>query len=294
MTAMGCMKEYQFESIRHIYKPTNVTPDHFAIGSMLHAGKARWFAKRFLMDEATWVSIQDAMRDEMEREKLPVTKRALQMGERYMKEYMVFWSKRPKPKPIACELKLGPTPLEHGDPFFMWRTARLDDVSYYPDVLNKLCLGETKTTSAPFTTVIEKYTMHPQILLQMLLWKMDPGGEAKYGPILGVMLDIIKKGYGEEASAFQRHFIPLPPYAMTWFPRTLKGYLRAQSAIDWDADAPRNPMRCTRMEGRSLISCTYRELCLAGRNASTLYVMGKGQSLLSHKPEPGKMRQPWE
>lgn len=294
LDGIGCPKEYQFRYLRGIREPRSQTPDHFAIGSQLHAGKARWFAKHFAMDAATWVSIQEAMRQEMEAEELPVSAKALQMGERYMREYMAHWATRPKPTPIACEYKLGPTPLEPGDSFFTWRTARLDDVSKYPEALGKLCLGETKTTSDSMNGIINKYTLHPQILLQMVLWKMDPNGEAKYGPILGVMLDIIKKGYGDDKSSFARHFIPVPAHALTWFPRALKAHLRLLAAIDWDTDVIRNPTRCTRQEGRMLVACEFRDLCLAGRNAANKYVFGKGNSLLSHKPSPGKEKMPWE
>lgn len=295
LEGIGCAKEYQFKYVRQLYEPQHQTPDYFAVGSQLHAGKAHWFAKGFKMDAATWASIQLAMRKEMELQKLPVSAKALQAGERYMREYMDHWSKRPKPTPIACEYKLGPTPLEPGDPFFMWRTARLDDVSRYPEALGKLCLGETKTTSDSVNGVINKYTLHPQILLQMILWKMDPRGEATYGPIAGVMLDIVKKGYGENKSAFSRHFLRVPPHAITWFPRVLKAHLRILSVIDWDADVIRNPTRCTRQEGRMLVSCQYRDLCLAGRNAANRYVMGpKGESLLSWRSSPGKTKAPWE
>jgi hypothetical protein len=211
-----------------------------------------------------------------------------------LKEYQDHWGRLPKPTPIACEYKLGPTPLEAGDPFFMHRTARLDDVSRYPNGLNKLYLGETKTTSGSIGQCIEQYALHPQILLQMLLWKMDPKGEATYGPIEGVMLDVIKKGYGEESCSFAREAIPVPAFAMSWFPRTLKAWLRIFAAIDWDADVTRNPMRCTRSIGRATVACEFRELCKKGRAASNLYVMGKGVQLLKHEPEPGKMRMPWE
>lgn len=293
MDGIGCQQEYQFRHIRHIREPQRVTPDHFAVGSQLHAGKARWFSTGFGTDAKSWASIQMAMRQEMDNEKLPVSQCALQMGERYMKEYIAYWGERPKPTPIACEYKLGPTPLEPGDPFFTWRTARLDDVSKYPEALNKLCIGETKTTSDSINGVINKYTLHPQILLQMVLWKNDPNGEAKFGPILGVMLDIIKKGYGEEKSKLARHFIPVPQHAMTWFPRTLKAHLRILAQIEWDSDVIRNPTRCTRQEGRALIACEFRDLCLSGKNAASKYVLGKGESLLSWRPSLGKTRPPW-
>lgn len=291
---MGCNKEYQYRYIRGIHVPARNTPDHFAVGSQLHAGKARWFSKHFATDAKTWASVQMAMRMEMDKEKLPVTQKALQMGERYMREYIEHWSKRPKPTPIACEYKLGPTALEKGDPFFMWRTARLDDVSRYPEALGKLCIGETKTTSDTIPSLIAKYELHAQLLLQMLLWKMDPLGEAKFGTIAGVMLDVVRKSYDEKPSQFQRHFISVPQFAMTWFPRALKAHLRALAPIDWDFDALRNPSRCTRKEGRMLVSCEFKPLCLHGRNASNKYVLGKGESLLSWKPGPGKVIAPWE
>lgn len=291
---IGCMKEFQFRYIRGLREPQAATPDHFAIGSQVHAGRARWFAKGFGTDAATWASIQDAMRKAMEEEKLPVSIRALQMGERYMDEYIRHWARMPKPTPVACEYKLGPTHLEKGDPFFMWRTTRLDDVSKYPEALNGLCLGEAKTASASPNDVINQYTLHGQVLLQQVLWKMDPNGEAKYGPIKGTMLDIIQKSYDAKPSKFARHFMPTPPWAMTWFVRNLKQYMRGLAGIDWDTDAPRNISRCTRIEGKARITCEFRDLCMSGRSATAKYVMGKGESLMSWRPAPGKMTPPWE
>ena len=44
-----CPKEYQYDKVRKIRQPAAGTPDPFAIGSMLHAGRARWFANKFSM-----------------------------------------------------------------------------------------------------------------------------------------------------------------------------------------------------------------------------------------------------
>src|SRR6185369_15921944 len=113
---------------RGIHKPLNQTPDAFGIGSLHHAGRARWFSLRFATDDSAWASIRQAVDEEAERQKLPVSVKARQQALAYLDEYVNHWSKRPRPSPIATEYKVGPAPLQPDDPFFLWRTARLDDV----------------------------------------------------------------------------------------------------------------------------------------------------------------------
>lgn len=294
VAGLRCLKEYQFAHVRGIRRPESHTPDYFAIGSMLHAGKARWFARNFATDVKTWASMQEAMLQECEKQKLPVSSQARARGERYMDEYVQHWSRQPLPTPVATEYLLGPTPLNPGDPKELHRTARLDDVSKYPEALYGLCIGETKTTSGTVNDCIKQYSLHGQPSMQMLLWKMDPLGERRFGPIVGVILDVVRKGEPGKRSSFHREFIPVSPFVQSWLGASLRGYLKAMAAIDWDSDAPRNIAMCTRMEGRARVGCDFQDLCLRGPSGTTKYVLQDGSSLQKHKPESGKERMPWE
>jgi hypothetical protein len=225
--------------------------------------------------------------------KLPPTREALRDGQRYMKEYIEHWSKRLKPEPLAAEYKLGPAPFAKDDPIFVYRTARLDDVSKYPEAGGTLCIGETKTTSGSPNDVKEQYTLHGQTMLQFLLWRHAPQGEAMHGPVAGTVLDIIKKGYGNERSKFDRVFIPFNEGALEWFTKTLRANLRAAAGVDWDADVPRNPAMCCRTIGRKLVVCDYRDLCIHGRSASVKYVFRDGGASLTDKKKWKGVVGPW-
>lgn len=292
---VNCPKEHQYRHVRGIATPQSQEPDALAIGLQVHAGRACWFANGFRSDATAWANVQDAMEKELESLKLPSSMEARRRAQQYMHEYITHWSLRPLPEVIACEYKLGPTALDPKDPDFMWRTARLDDVSKYPEVNGKLCIGECKTTSGSFNDCINEYTLNFQTLLQPALWARDPKGEALFGPAAGVMLDMIQKGYGKTKSQFQRHFLPTPKFAMKWFPQHLKHYLKQMTHVTWDAEVPRKFTHCTRQIGRKRVACEFRDLCMHGREASMKYVFkDTGKSLLSWKPEPGKETPPWE
>lgn len=291
---LTCMKEGQLRHVRGIRKPLANNPDYFSIGSALHAGRARWFTLKFATDEKAWVSIQDAVRKELEAQKLPTSLKAEQDAMKYLQEYVDHWSKRPKPTPIATEYLIGPAPVQPNDPFFFYRTAKLDDISKYPEAGGALCIGETKSTSTTVNDCINQYTLHGQTLLQLVLWKSAPQGEATFGPVQGIMLDIIKKGYGNERSGFARQFLPITDISLAWYRKSMAGYLRAISQIDWNADAPRNITACTRLVGRARVACEFRELCQHGRSASIKYVLRDGESLLTWKPTDERKVPPWE
>lgn len=285
------MKEHQFSEVRGIRIPAAYEPPYFTIGRMLHAGKARWFARSFKTGTKTLRLIQEAMEAEMEMGKLPARRECIEQASKYMTEYIEYWKNRPLPEPRAAEHLVGPAPVKPGSPVQFHRTARLDDVSYYPEAGGQLCIGETKSTSDSIQACLDQYTLHGQPLLQRLLYKYAPQGEALLGPVAGVVLDVIQKGYNGP-SKFGRIFIPVTDHALTWFANNLEAQMRALAMIDWNADAPRNITMCTRMAGRKRIICEYRDLCIHGRSVSGKYTFADGSSLLKKESWKGEVP-PW-
>jgi hypothetical protein len=272
---LHCPKEYQFRHIRKLRIPTQRTPDHFAVGQLFHAARARWFTLGFKQDDKTWQQILRAMREDALANKLPVSLGAEQQATKLIQAFMKFYGTQPKPKVIAAEYKLGPTPLRQGDPFMLWRTARLDDVSIYPEAGNRLCIGESKTTSTSVNDTVKQYTLHGQTMMQALLWKNDPNGEKKYGPIAGIMLDVTVKGGSGAEPSFGRSFVQITDHQLRWFAESLAGYIRAASGVDRNSTVPRNPASCTRLAGRARISCEFTELCRFGSSATAQFVVGE-------------------
>jgi hypothetical protein len=289
-----CPKEYQLRIIRGVRHPLHQNPDHFSVGALFHAGRARWFTLRFAHDAKAWDSIKAAVEEEAEIQKLPVSMRAIQNTLSLLTQYCAYWAKRPRPDPVAAEYKIGPSPFRLGDPFTLNRTARLDDASRYPEAGGALCIGESKTTSGSIDSCFNQYQLHGQPMLQLLLWKLAPQGEKRFGPVKGVMLDITQKPSGKNPARFARMFVPVSDWALTWFANALANYLRAAAQIDWDTEVTRNIAMCTRMAGRARVPCEFRELCSHGRSASIQYVLRDGSSLMSHQPIDGKRRMPWE
>jgi hypothetical protein len=270
-------------------------PDHFAVGSLHHAARARWFACRFDLSEATWKKIVDAVEAEAHTQRLPVTLKAEQVTLGFFRQYMDYWSKRALPTPLLAEYEIGPAPLEAGDPAMFNRTARLDDVSRYAEGGNDLWIGEAKTGSDSVDSIFNTYFLHGQPILQAVLWKVAPQGEAKHGPVKGVMLDAMQKGYGSDKCKFGRRAIIVPDHVVGWYAKNLKWYLQHVAAIDWDTWVPRNITACVRAVGRGKIECEYRDLCAGGRSATMGYVMGeKGEALQKWQPSPGRTVPPWE
>lgn len=289
-----CPKEYQYEKVRGIRNPEAEMPDPFAIGQMMHVGKGRWFSKRFPTDEAVLETIRDEMMDYATKSKLPMSIDAQRRALKYFTEYVEFWRMRPKPKVVAAEYDLGPSPVKAGDPFFLHRTARLDDVSRYAEAGGALCIGESKTTSSTINDCIKQYKLHGQIAMQVALWKLAPQGEAMHGPVAGVMLDVIVKGSGTEKSKFGRQLIEVPDRVVNWYVENLRSQLRVAASIDWNSVVPRNITACTRMVGRGRMACPYTEMCVFGRSASAKYVMRDGSSLVTWKPSQYESVPPWE
>lgn len=291
--AFRCLKAYQLAKVRGVRVPSAQTPDHFAVGQLFHAGRARWFAHRFKRDDKTWASVQGAVEGAAVEAELPVSQQAVQNALSYLTQYMDHYSVRPLPNPVAAEYLLGPSPLVNGDPVSLHRTARLDDASYYMEAGGKLCVGESKTTSTSIDDTVKQYELHGQTLLQLALWKMDPKGEAMHGPAAGIMLDVTVKGYKGTRCKFGRVFLPISDHALSWYVAALRQKLQQVAAINWDTRVPHNPAGCTYMAGRSRVDCTFKDLCRHGRSATGQYVLAGGTSMLDKKAWKGETP-PWE
>lgn len=285
---LRCPKEYQFRHVRKLRKPGLLTPDALAVGVLFHGARAHWFARGFPdpADSKWQEALNRTFVEVASEQSLPVSLEAERRARHLFEAYSTHWFKMPRPKVVAAEYELGPAPLEKGDPFFLFRTARLDDVSRYPEAGGQLCIGESKTTSVGIKDAVNEYTLHGQTLLQFLLWKMAPQGEAKHGPAAGVLLDVIKKPYGGDKPDFGRVFIPFTDWSLEWYADSMRGYLRAAAAVAEDTEVPRNVSACTRLIGRMRVPCEFRELCRMGKSASGLYVRGDGSSLLKGEGEP--------
>jgi hypothetical protein len=290
---LRCAKLYQYAAVRGIRVPASETPDHFAIGSGFGAMRREWFGRKFATDGVTWKHLRKALKKEMKLQSLPVKDSALTYTLKLFDAYVEFWLKRPRPRPVAAEYKLGPAPLRKDDPFNLFRTARLDDLSYYPEAADALCIGEAKTTSADVGSVVREYELHVQPLQYLALYNMCKEGAAKHGPVAGIVMDIAKKAYGREKFAFARVFVEIRPETVEQFVHSIRGYLIAANKIDWDADAPRS-YQCTYMAGRAKVDCTYKDICRFGKSGIGNYVLRDGTSLRKYKPQPGAERMPWE
>lgn len=294
-TFLGCPKEFQLAKVRNVFSPKRQTPDYFAVGTIMHALKAHWFGNEFRTDEEFIASAARVAENCAVQHKLPVTLKAEQQALAYFQEYILHWSMRPRPKVIATEYLLNSTALQPGDPLWAFRSARLDDVSVWAEVGDRLCIGETKTTSGTIADCIKQYTLHGQLALQMALWRASPEGEAKHGKAAGVMLDVIQKGYSGSPSKFARQLITVSDRTTEWFLKNLRLSLQAVATIDWNTDTRRNITMCTRKIGRATVSCDYQKLCSHGRSASVEYLYGEqAQSLLTWRPTAEHQVPPWD
>ncbi len=260
---LRCPKEYQYAAVRKILPGATHTPDYFTIGTMMHAGRARWFAERFGNSPATWAEVEGDMLKAAKALELPVTGQAvLNQALGYMREYIDHWDLRERPKPVAVEHLLGPTRLDGDD---TERTARLDDFGFYPEAGGQLAIGECKTTNGSISDVINQYTLHGQPLLQRILWSLAPQGEAMYGQVAGTVLDIIKKGSKGSPSEFARVFVPSNEKTETWFRAQLALILQQRAKVTWDSKEERRITSCTRLIGKARVPCAFRDVCTYGK-----------------------------
>lgn len=289
---LRCPKEYQYGKVRGITQFASNVPDYFAIGSFMHAGRARWFAQSFKIDAETW----DLMRADITKVRsdfdLPSSDHAERTALIYLQEYVDHWSVRPLPQIVAVEHMLGPTELLAGEPATV-RTARLDDFGFYPEAGGALCIGECKTTAAAISDVANQYTLHGQPVLQRLLWDAAPQGAALYGNVAGMILDVIQKGAGGKRCQFGRLFVPVQPRVLQWAEDELVKALRKKANMLWDSTPERRITSCTRLIGKARIACPYLPLCEHGKGGATGFVMEDGKPLDSWKPTDDQLVAPW-
>lgn len=288
-----CEKEHQFANVRGIQK-VGEPGDALGIGLILHAGRAVWFESQF----AEWDTIQPALKLALAKEAADnprfISPETLEKGLTLFKAYVESWSKRLRPVNVAAEYNLGPSAIDGSSDETLERTARLDDVSRYPEDGSKLLwIGECKTSSVGAYDVVNQYELHGQPVLQYTLWKVAPQGEAMHGPVAGVMLDVVQKGYGGKPPTFSRHPLMFDKHLIEWFVPELIKKIRRQGEITWTGYAERNVHACTRMYGNRRVACPYRELCKHGKTATINYRMSNGDSLLAESSTIDGVR-PWD
>lgn len=294
---LDCMKRGQFKHIRGIRVPTVQQKPAFAVGSLVHAGRARWFGSAFKTDQKTIDAVHEAMKREARLSKEPMTAESERFALTIVDEYINFWSGRMNPEVGGIEYDLGPAPLQNGDPLWLMRTAKLDDFGKYAESGRELAIGELKTTSQGVAACVQEYTLHGQTMLQQWLWRVAKQGAAMHGPVKGTVLDIAVKGYGTKKPTFAREFIPFSEHQFEWFVDSLRGYLKAIVSIDANSSVPRNPVACTKQfdEGSREIRypCEYRELCKWGKAKAIGYVDAKGNQLHRWQPSVEQQVPPW-
>lgn len=285
-----CPKEYQFSQVRGITIPRIETASAHAIGLMVHAGRARWFKLNFQVD---WDSIKQAMQDEAEAQPLPIAIEDQNKALEIVRQYIDHYCTRPTPTVIDAEYLVGPVETTPGSGEL--HTARLDDVSRYPEAGDGLWLGEAKTTWKSPADVIRYYSSNAgQILKQALLWKHAPQGEAKHGPISGIMLEVIKKPDSRSGECkFIRHPITITDHQLEWFVESENSIRQDAKAMTWSSYARRENTQCTRMvAGDILVECPFVRLCKHGKDVAGEYMID-GKFLHQWEPSGGKETAPW-
>ncbi len=291
-TLSRCAKEFQLSYVRGIIPHAQVTtPRAFGTGIGTHAMRDRWFKLNFDTSEKAWRSMRDALREEAERQKLPLEKVSLDESENLMLQYVEHYSKLPKPKVMAAEMLI--------ELDFM--SGRVDDASYYPEAGGQFCLGELKTTSSTPSQLHKHYLLALQPLHYFTLWRGWMGWERKDQPYpspVGLMLDVIQKPKKPGGKAnFERFFISVPEHALNWYEEDVAERAGQAALTDWNSAPVRSPTQCARAipGNESYVSyCPFRDLCLHGRSAAGQYMFKNGSSLLSWKPIKGKETPPWE
>lgn len=289
---LKCPKRFQFEKVRGVTIPRQGTPAYFAVGSMFHAGRAVLFTT----PTWDWAELEPSIKAAIAKVEaeyaatgLPVHPSAAIDALRYLREYAMHYAMQPRPRTVGAEYPLGPADIGGVE-----RTARLDDVSYYQEAGGRLCIGESKTTGADIPTTVEQYIQHGQPMLQALLWKTAHNGEAQYGDIAGVMLDVVKKGYNGAPCTFARRFIEINDYQLRWYAASLAKSVADAATVAWDSVVERRITSCTEMVGTRRVACPYRDLCRFGRDAALTYVTKDGSRLIDYQPTEDATSMPWE
>lgn len=286
---LRCDKLYQLLHIWKIRQPQYMTPDPLAVGGLFHVGRGWWFTNAFPTGAKAWAVLQDYVQDAALLMALPVREDAIRRTLNYLDQYCTYWSARAKPRVIGVEYDLKGAMLPG-----MERTARLDDVSEYPEASFKLCIGECKTTSESVAAVVNEYQLHGQIVKQDILWEIAENGERLHGPADSVLLDVVVKGYGKEKCVFGRQAIRITNYTKNWYLPMLAKHVNEAGLMTTETPAMRNITACTRQIGRMRVPCPMRELCTRGKAAAVQYVDEKGTSLNDPSYVNRKGAKPWD
>lgn len=273
-----CAMKYKLGQVCGLRQPVLQTSDPLAKGQLFHEGRAWWYDHKFATNAKAWAQLQEHVKMVAHATNPPIAQRAITETLSYLEQYIAHWSILPLPTPIGAEYSLGPAPLKKDDPWWLYRTARLDDVSYYPEARGKLCIGECKTTSVGIDDCENEYTLHGQLLMQFMLWRMSDNGEKKHGPISHVLLDVVKKGYGGDKCTFARVPVQVTHTALAWYVPSMQHYLTQAARVSETTPVPRNPSACTRQIGRMRVPCEFRDLCKFGSPAASKYVNRDGIS----------------
>lgn len=285
-----CDKKYQLEDVWGVRQPQFMTPDPLAVGGLFHVGRAWWFDNGFPTGAKTWAALQDTIHEAALAMALPVRHDAINRCLSYLDQYCTHWSSRAKPKVIGVEYDLDAPMIPGLDP----RTARLDDVSEYPEANFKLCIGECKTTSESVLAVVNEYKLHGQPTMQDILWEMASNGERMHGPADSVLLDVVVKGYGKEKCQFGRQAIRITDHVKNWFVPMIGKHAHEAAAMTTETKAERRITSCTRMIGRMRVPCQFQELCTRGKAAAIGYVDRDGVSLSNKKYTQREGAKPWD
>lgn len=287
-----CDKKYQLAEVWQVRQPASMTGDALAVGGLFHGGRAHWFESGFPTSSEYQRALEHYVRDHALVMALPVREDAINRTLSYLHQYIEYWSSRLKPEVIGVEYDLQAPVIPGMDN----RTARLDDVSKYPEHNFHLCIGECKTTSENVNAVVNEYTMHGQPMLQSILWEMAANGAPLHGVADAVLLDVVVKGYGKEKCQFGRVPIRITDYMKNWFLASLGRHVREAQLMTTESSTVgmRNPLSCTRQIGRMRVPCQYRDLCQRGKSAAVSYVDMEGESLASAKYTDRKGAKPWD
>lgn len=269
---MRCPQEYKFRHVMGLKPKDKEEPAALAVGVLTHVGRAHWFGSQF---KASIDDCHEAIRKHIATYNNKANISAERESCRLIAAYIEHWRSMPLPLCRAVEYDIGPCPMKPGDPFFLYRTARFDDLSVYPDALNKLCIGDLKTTSDSISGCVNEYRQNGQFILYSILYKMAKEGQAVFGPSSGIMLDVLTK---DAIPKFHREVIHVSLFQETWFTASMQGWLRAAAQVTESSPMPRNVSQCARSVSRKgSYMCDFHGLCSRGMSAAGQYVNSSGQ-----------------
>lgn len=276
-----CPKEYQYARVRQVQIRSPFLSEALSIGLLLHAARAQWLADGYKGDLWRKAIVVHAKQPEGSKPLHPV---AIGAATSYFKGYVDYWMVRPRSEVLAVEYELQPRGWENA-PEWLKRTARLDSIERWR---GKTYIGECKSSSSSASRVAETYSLHGQTQLQVALY--GPDEVRKFGPLEGVLLDVIIKKKGEGSGAER---IPLPlsgmKHATQWFKKDFERWAMQAATIKWNDDVEHRPT-CQRSYG----PCDFRELCLRGKDGCLGFETADRVPLSKWEPSPGKTTPPWE